>query len=209
MPWRRYQCASPVSAWVACVIAFLFSLNASATTVVPIAFGDMVDRADLIFIGQVRNVQSEWRTVGAQRAIFTMVTFAAEEILKGKSSESVTLQFLGGTVGDTTLEVADMPAFSVDDRVLLFVEANGTQFSPVSGVFQGKFGIKKDKTTGQEVVVRHDGKPLRDLSEIGSAGGAPGSSKAQLSISESGEAMALSIFKAHVRTQLGKAPHRN
>ena len=84
---------------------------------------------------------------------------------------SITLQFLGGTVGGVTLEIDGVPKFSAGDRVLLFVEGNGVQFCPLVGVFHGKFGVRKDQKTGRDTVVMHDGKPLRDTAEIGTGEG--------------------------------------
>src|SRR5262245_37456965 len=128
----------------------LFLATAKATTVIPPTFEEMTERADLVFVGKVIGTQAEWRTVGTKRVIFTMVTFEAAEILKGKADKSVTLQFLGGTVGDATLEVAGVPKFNAAERVILFVEKNGIQFCPLVGVFHGKFGLRKDERNGRD-----------------------------------------------------------
>src|SRR5439155_21170493 len=123
--------------------------------------------ADLVFAGKVLSSRSEWRSVGTKRVIFTLVEYETQDVLKGHGIKSVTLQFLGGTVGEVTMEVSGVPKFTVGERVILFVEKNGIQFCPLVGVFHGKFGLRIDEKTSRDIVLMHDGKPLRDVAEIG------------------------------------------
>src|ERR1035437_1732876 len=99
---------------------------------------------------------------GDQSRYFNVVEFGGQEVLKGQAGVSVTLQFLGGTVGDVTLEIAGVPKFNTGDREFLFVEGNGVQFCPLVGVFHGKFGVRMDEKTGRDTLVMHNGKTLRD-----------------------------------------------
>src|SRR5216117_759967 len=119
----------------ACAAALLLSCAVRATTVIPPTFEEMADRAELVFAGRALVSRAEWRTVGTKRLIFTLVEFETEEVLKGNARKSVTLQFLGGTIGDATLKITGVPRFNAGDRVILFVEKNGLQFCPVVGVF--------------------------------------------------------------------------
>ncbi len=181
----------------------------NATSVVPPTFEEMVDRADMVFVGKVIGSNAAWRTVGTNQVIFTQVEFEAQEVLKGKAGKAVTLQFLGGTVGDVTLEVADVPKFGAGDHVLLFVEGNGVQFCPLVGVFHGKFGLRKDEQSGREIVLMHDGRPLRDVKKIGRGGGQdPASKAAQLSSLPAGDPIAATEFKERIRAQVAKRAAR-
>jgi hypothetical protein len=165
----------------------------------------MVDRADLVFTGKVLNSRAEWRGVGTQQVIFTLVEFQTQEVLKGNAGKSVTLQFLGGTVGDTTLEVPDVPKFNAGERVLLFVEGNGVQFCPLVGVYHGKFGTRKDEQTGRDIVLMHDGKPLCDVSEIGTGEGAGLDHKRNArSIPPDHQPMSVEGFKQKIQEQVVK-----
>ena len=189
----------------ACAIAWFFLTSAKATTVIPPTFEEMADRAELVFVGKAIASRAEWRTVGANRVIFTLVEFETQEVLKGNTNKSVTLQFLGGTVGEATLEVAGVPKFNAGDRVLLFVEGNGLQVCPLVGVFHGKFGVRKDEKTGRDILVMHDGKPLRDVGEIGNGEGAEfGPKRAKLSIPVDRAPMFADDFKSKVREHLSK-----
>lgn len=194
----------------AALLFCLFITAARGTTVIPPTFEEMVDRADLVFEGRVVNVRSEWSYVQIQPTIYTWVEFEVQEVLKGSAKSVTTLQFLGGTVGDVTLEVAGVPKFSRGERVLLFVEGNGVQFCPIVGVFHGNFGIRRDGKTGREVVAMHNGKPLRDVSEIGSAQGAEfGPKRTKLVVpADPPEAMSVEAFKncIHTRLKMNRTP---
>lgn len=187
-------------------IAWLFLTSAKATTIIPPTFEEMTDRADLVFVGKAIASRAEWRTVGSDRVIFTLVEFETEEVLKGNTNKSVTLQFLGGTMGEATLEVSGVPRFNAGDRVILFVEKNGIQFCPLVGVFHGKFGVRKDEKAGRDIVVMHDGKPLRDVGEIGNGEGAEfGPKRAKLFIPSDREPLSLDDFKSKLHEHLGKS----
>ena len=192
---------------VVCAIGGLFLTTAKATTVIPPTFEEMADRADLVFAGKVVGSRAEWRSVGSDRVIFTLVQFETEEVLKGNAAKSVTLQFLGGRVGSVTLEVADVPRFNTGDRVVLFVEGNGVQFCPLVGVFHGKFGVRRDEKSGRDIIVTHAGKPLRDVAEIGTGEGAEfGGKRPKFSIPAEREPMSVEQFKERVRSHLTKNP---
>ena len=190
---------------VAWAIAWVAITDASATTVLPPTFEEMADMAELVFVGKAVASRAEWRTVGSDRVIFTLVEFETQEVLKGNAGKSVMLQFLGGTIGDMTLEVTAVPRFKAGDRVILFVEKNGVQFSPLVGVFHGKFGLSKDEKTGHDLIVMHDGKLLRDLAQIGTGEGAEfGPKRAKPAIAADREPMSADNFKSKVREHLRK-----
>jgi hypothetical protein len=198
--------AKALSLWFAVGVTGLFFATANATTVIPPTFEEMTDRAELIFVGKVVSSRAEWRTVGIKRVIFTLVEFERQEVLKGEAGVSVTLQFLGGTVGDVTLEIAGVPKFNAGDRVFLFVEGNRVQFCPLVGVFHGKFGVRKDEKTGRDILVMHNGKPLCDVAEIGTGEGAEYMPKrAKPSIPADREPMSVDAFKSKILAHLGES----
>ena len=191
--------------WAMCVSGLLVLTRTNATTVVSPTFEEMTDRADLVFVGKVVELKADWQVAGTNQAIFTLVEFHTEEILKGTAPASIRLRFLGGKVGGMTLEVVAVPKFEAGDRVLLFVEGNGVQFCPLVGVYHGKFGVRKDDKSSRDIVFMHDGKPLRDVAEIGAGEGAQfGPKRARLSIPAEREPMSLDEFKARIRSHLAK-----
>jgi len=190
--------------WFALASVALYFGQANATTVIPPSFEQLTDRAELIFVGKVRSARAEWRTVGPNRVIFTLVEFEREELLKGEAGSTLSLQFLGGTVGDVTLEVAEMPKFNPGDRELLFVTGNGVRFCPLVGAFHGKLGIRTDPKSGRNILVRHNGQELRNVAEIGKGPGAEFAAKRpKVSVSAAAEPLSLEEFKAKIQERLG------
>jgi hypothetical protein len=141
--------------------------RASATTVIPPTFEQLVGQAEFIFQGTVTNIQSVWTGEGAQRHIETYVTFQVEENVKGEAGSSYTIQMLGGTIGDETLEISDTPKFKVGDRDILFVEHNNDQFVPLVGIGYGRFHVQRDEQTGRDVLLSDEGEAVRDLTQLG------------------------------------------
>lgn len=137
-----------------------------ATSVIAPSFDELVSRADLIFTGPVISQHSEWRDTGGKRSIVTIVKFGIEQVHKGKAGVTVKLQFLGGAIGAVTLDVSDMPKFTQGERVVLFVEKNSVNASPLIGFFHGKFSLRKD-ASGRDAVLKHNGEALVDVAELG------------------------------------------
>jgi hypothetical protein len=139
-----------------------------ATSVIAPDYETMVQQADLIFTGRMVSQHGEWREFAGKRSIVTIVKFEVLGVQKGHPGGSVELQFLGGTVGDTTLDVTAMPKFKKAERTVLFVQGNGVNASPVVGFYHGKFRVESDGQ-GQDFMTHPDGTPLTDISEIGKA----------------------------------------
>ncbi len=155
---------------VSVTVAFLSTLAypLSATTVFPPTFDELVAGAREIFIGQVVARQSHWVDTREGRAIVTLVTFSIEESLKGGLQTQTSLEFLGGTVGDVTLHVAEMPEFRVGDHDLLFV-GNRNAVSPIIGFMHGRFRIAFDPIRGVATVRQHNGRALVSTASLGRA----------------------------------------
>ena len=88
---------------------FLIAGVAHSTTVIPPTFESLVSSANTIFVGEVMNVRAMWVAGPEGRAIVTQVTFKVEDVWKGGAGAVTQLEFLGGTVGDTRMEVVGMP----------------------------------------------------------------------------------------------------
>jgi len=131
-----------------------------ATSVQPPDFPQLVARAASVFRGEVVSLRSELVTRGPDRAIFTRVTFRVSEVIRGAALPvEVTLEFLGGTVGDLTLEVAGMPRFEPGGREIVFVERAGPQICPLVAMAYGRYRVLLD-AAGAEFVARDNGAPL-------------------------------------------------
>ena len=148
---------------------------ARATTVVPPSFDELVGESELIFRGRVTAVKSDWSGEGKGRAPATWVTFAVERTLRGSAGETITLEFMGGEVGQKRLVLAGWPQFAVGDRGVFFVENREGRVCPLMRLRHGKYRVVSDgenrdvSVTGAERVLRDDGAPLRAVAEVGAA----------------------------------------
>ena len=138
---------------------------ASATSVLAPDFDSMVNRSELIFSGRMIGQHCEWRQVEGRRIIVTIVSFDVLAAHKGQPGRTIDLQFLGGTIGDVSLDVSEMPKFKQGERAVLFVEGNGVNASPLIGFYHGRFKLEHD-SAGREIVKDRNG-PVRRLSQIG------------------------------------------
>jgi hypothetical protein len=163
----------------------LFSLGfvATATTVIPPSFDELVSRAQVIFEGEVTGLHSQWIGEGAEHRIVTYVTFKIYDALKGDPGTTYSMRMLGGTVDGRTMEVTDAPKFNVGDHDILFVENNGSQFIPLVGIQHGRFRVQKDQT-GRATLLTGEGQPLVDVSQLGGSEETLAHSKAALSLDD-------------------------
>lgn len=97
---------------------------------------DLVKESDNIVIGKVTNKISYWE----DKVIFTDIDISIKQNIKGKQ-DKIKLKIPGGTVGNVTLTVEDVPSFARGEETLLFLKEN-----QIVGQFQGKYSIKDDNT---------------------------------------------------------------
>ena len=140
--------------------------SARATTVIPPSFDDLVDKAEVIFHGNVTDVKSQWVGEGSERYIVSYVTFAVKDAVKGTPGEKYTLRMFGGEIDGEGMAVADAPKFAVGDEDILFVENNGSQVVPLVGIMFGRYHVRKDQM-GRELVRTNEDAPLKSVNRIG------------------------------------------
>jgi len=151
---------------IAAMITLASSLHPSAATVLPIKFDELVSEAQTIVRGQIVDVRSDRRDRGPGAPIVTSVTVRVLEVFKGNPPEELTLEFLGGTIGDLTLAVSDMPQFKTGERDFLFINTTGNPMSPLVGFFAGRWRIHVDAFTGREFVTTGDGRLLTSVADV-------------------------------------------
>lgn len=194
--------------------AFLMALAVAAvapalraTSVVPPSFPELVNDADAIYRGTVTSVAARRveRPDGAGSMIKTFVTVTIDRALKGPARSEVTLEFLGGTVGDESLVVQGMPKFSVGDREFVFVQKNGVQFCPLVAMMHGRYRMLRDAASAKEFVARDNRTPLTDTAEIGLPMTAlPASVRAATASSAVERALTPAAFEARITAELDR-----
>lgn len=151
---------------LAVALASLVSLSASAMSVRPPSFEELVAKADTVIRAEVISTRSEMQGEGAKKRIVTFVKVRVERVLVGEAATEMELEMLGGTVGNETMEVGGMTTFSKGDRDILFVQGNGKQFCPLVGVNHGRYLIVPREGKSGEFVARADNLPLRSEADV-------------------------------------------
>lgn len=138
-------------------LALLLCAPAYGLSVVPRSFDELVQRADLVLVGTVSRVHSEFADGGLdQNTIFSYVNFSELQVIKGRvTTGEYALRVPGGVVGRFAQDYPGVPAFQTGRRYLVFIRGNHRDFFPVVGITQGVFRILTN-AQGQQVVVRDD-----------------------------------------------------
>ena len=132
--------------------------------------------ADLIAIGKV--VQKECRWGEKPRWIYTYVTLAVDEYIKGEGGKQVIVRHIGGEVGGKGLIAGGMPRFRQGEEVLVFLgkaEDNSAALDMrgdtrgiyrVCGFAQGKYEIFEDETGTRMVRNNFSNLCIRDAGKV-------------------------------------------
>lgn len=149
------------------VALFLGGSALQATSYPPVPFGELVTRADVIFVGEVIDVRSFTLDTREGTIIKTRVTFRVSDPLLGTASAVEILEFLGGELGGVGMAVAGMPRFAEGDRRVVFAHRQRS-INPIVGFTHGLLRIARD-AGGVDRVLTHEGVPLDRPESIGAA----------------------------------------
>lgn len=152
--------AAALAMWVLALAPLL-----TATSYAPVSFDELVERADVIFIGEVTDVRSFPTEAREGTVIKTRVVFQVTEPLWGTSSSLEIFEFLGGEWQGTRLSVAEMPTFTVGDRRVIFARRRRS-INPIVGFTQGVLRISRD-TSGVETVRTLANEPVASTEALG------------------------------------------
>jgi hypothetical protein len=145
---------------VAAIAVCALALPVHATTLIKKNFDDLVTEADAVVVGTVRDTQAQY---AADRRIHTLVTISDLRVLNGRyDGTSLTLQLVGGRIENDVMLVHGSPRFAVNDRVIVFVQGNGTQMVPFVGWTQGVFRVERD-ARGRQKVFDHERNPVVEI----------------------------------------------
>ena len=130
----------------------------------------LVKASTSIIRGEVVDTQAMWSESGDE--IVTRATIRVQNDFKRQVSEElVTVEYLGGEVGEIGMMVSDSPQMFAGEEVIIFLEpseaSTDRQRFHVVGSAQGKFTLEEDgmvRTMGF-TLVEQDGLMYRELSE--------------------------------------------
>jgi hypothetical protein len=135
--------------------------TAGATTIIAKDFGQLCREADLVFVGTVVEVTSEWSDA-ARQSIETRVVFSDLLPLVGVEGSRVELRFGGGAIDGIHEEIAGVPRFAVGERRVIFARKEHS-VSPIVGFDQGAFSVV-DSASGP-VVLGSAGRPVAEIAD--------------------------------------------
>jgi hypothetical protein len=175
-----------------------------AMSVIAPTFAGLVQRAEQVVRARAIASNSRWdATPQGGWVIHTYVQFQVIRTLKGSAPETITLQLLGGQVGDTGMVIPDMPSFEMGSTYVLFIAQNGRAFCPLVGVMHGAYRVVTDPATGSERITRSNGAPLGSTSGVST----PIEGQSAVSTRALGAAMARDDFENAIVQEMGRARH--
>lgn len=123
----------------ALAVLFLAEVNLEATTLVYLPFEKQCSEAKVIVVARAVKQISAWDETRSR--IYTDTDFSVEEAVKGGISGSLTVRYLGGTVGELAQSVAGSPSFTVGSKYVLFLEPGSGGRYRVVGFSQGCYQV--------------------------------------------------------------------
>ncbi len=135
--------------------------SAHGATVRTLDLPQIAQQADVIVDATVQTVNSYWVAPAGVKSIRTRVNFTVNAMIKGPPTPSLSLEFLGGEVGDRGLRVPGVPKFAVGERYILFSNSpEKSMVSPVVGMEQGALRVVHDSESQVDRVYRYWGQPV-------------------------------------------------
>ena len=153
-------CFIVVIAMTLCVCAAV----SAYPSVLTVSLEKLSTASQLIFEGEVIGVTSDFNA--NQTSIHTYVTFRVVDVVKGTYNQpEITLRFLGGTVGETSLNVAESTLPERGEAGIYFVESlERFQVNPLYGMDQGHFLILE--SNGQRIMVTRNRRVITGLMPV-------------------------------------------
>ena len=155
---------------LAFVIMAAGGIGSAVALMEALSISTLVKASTSIIRGEVLDAESMWSESGDE--IVTRVTIRVQSDFKRLVSEElVTVEYLGGEVGEIGMMVSDSPQMFAGEEVIIFLELSDVsadqQRFHVVGSAQGKFTLEEDgmvRTMGF-TLVEQDGLMYRELSE--------------------------------------------
>jgi hypothetical protein len=156
---------------LALLAASMLWASPSGAMHIKLAFEEIAQSADLIYMGTVEKQISRFNEKGM---IVTDVYFKEVTIIHAtdrsqqKDLSEIRLTYAGGRVGDKGVTVSGTPTFQDGHRYLIFMWDDGKTYSnPIVGGAQGLFELTKDTVSQKEFVLTAGRKAVVEVSPKG------------------------------------------
>jgi hypothetical protein len=126
---------------------FLFCFTPLLAQNVPVSTVQLARTADVVAVGKVTGTRGEWDQTKSR--IFTRVTVAVDEYLKGDAGREMTILAPGGEVDGVGEWYSHTARFKNDETVVVFAEKDRKGTYRISGGTSGKLSVTRDERTSQ------------------------------------------------------------
>ncbi len=107
----------------------------------PLGIAKMSELATQVVAGTIERMESTWNHDHSR--IYTRVTMSVERVLSGQAGSRIVFRIPGGTVGDTTVMVSEMPHFRVGEQTVVFLRGSRGRLPSVLGGTEGKMPLSR------------------------------------------------------------------
>ena len=132
------------------ICVMILSQAESQAQVKKMSAKDLTEESTTVLYGKCRNIKCEWNE--NRSAIYTYITIAPEEYIKGNLGSEVVVAVPGGRVDNILYEVSETPFFTQDEDVVTFIWTSPKGKNLITGGPQGKIKIEKDEKTGKRMI---------------------------------------------------------
>ena len=112
----------------------------------PLGIERMSELATQVVAGAIEKMESTWNHDHSR--IYTRVTMRVERVLSGQAGRQIVFRIPGGTVGDTTVMVSEMPHFRVGEETVVFLRGTRGRLPSVLGGPEGKMPLSRGEDGG-------------------------------------------------------------
>ncbi|MBI2813115.1 MAG: hypothetical protein HYX71_02380 [Opitutae bacterium] len=148
------------------LLLVLLPRPAIATMVDAPDIDSLISQSDYIVRAVVKAATPEWREHAGRRYISTKVELEIREVIKGAPPARLVLDLIGGRIGEEELVVEGLPRFGVGDDQILFVHGEQRKMFPLVALMHGVYPVFRDAKTGQDYVMRSNGRPLYSAQDV-------------------------------------------
>lgn len=135
------------------IIIFLHSTVTSAL-MEGLSIKNLVKESDVIIQGVVENVDAMWSY--DNKNIYTSATIHVEQVIRGtRLRKKITVEYLGGEIGDIGMGISDSPQLFEGEEVILFLKPEWSHNSRKHGVVYNIFGAAQGKYSISELGIAH------------------------------------------------------
>ena len=107
----------------------------------PLGIQKMSELATQVVAGTIEKMESTWNHDHSR--IYTRVTMRVERVLSGQAGNRIVFRIPGGTVGDTTVMVSEMPHFRLGEETVVFLRGTRGRLPSVLGGVEGKMPLSR------------------------------------------------------------------